>query len=83
MPVELGVQRALMLLCSFALCDVDVDAYYPLRTPIFTLRNSAASLDPSASELRVALGQSPRRLLSLTYIDFHVDDTHDERLAGF
>ena len=83
MPVELGVQRALMLLCSFAPCDVDVDAHYPLRTPIFTLRNSSASLDPSASELRVALDQSPYGLLSLTYIDFHVDDTHDERLAGF
>src|SRR5215472_10628061 len=45
--VEFGIQRALMLLCAFALCDVNVDAYHSLRTPIFTVRNRTASLDPS------------------------------------
>ena len=35
--VEFGIQRALVLLRAFALCDVDVDAYHPVRTPIFTV----------------------------------------------
>src|SRR5215471_9730169 len=45
--VELGIQDLSGLFCSLALCDVDVDTYHPLGTPIFTVRNRTASLDPS------------------------------------
>src|SRR5262249_23862945 len=45
--VEFGVQRALMLFCTFAFSHVDVDASHSLRASIFTIRNRTASLDPS------------------------------------
>src|SRR6516164_8545559 len=36
-----------MLLCVFALCDIDVDAYHPLWMTILTVRNYTARFDPS------------------------------------
>src|SRR6516164_10807760 len=45
--VEFSVQRMLVMLCTFALCDINVDAYHPLRTTIFSEGNSTASLNPS------------------------------------
>jgi hypothetical protein len=33
-----------MLFCAFAICDVNIDAYYPFGTAILTVRNSTASL---------------------------------------
>src|SRR6516225_10958752 len=45
--VEFSIQCALMLLRSFALCNVDVDAYHSLRFPVALVRNESARLDPS------------------------------------
>ena len=45
--VEFGIQEFAGLFGAFTLGDVDIDAHHPFRTPIFTVRDSTASLDPS------------------------------------
>jgi hypothetical protein len=50
--VELGEQRALLFLCSFALTDVDADADYPQRTTFSSVGNETARLDPSELAVR-------------------------------
>src|SRR5215510_14572169 len=45
--VELRHQCALAFLCELALSHVDVDAYYPFRTPFFVVRDRTASFDPT------------------------------------
>src|SRR5262249_52865505 len=50
--VEFGVQRALALFRSFALCDVDVDAHHALRVTITIVRDEAARLDPPHSTVQ-------------------------------
>ena len=44
--VELGNQYALLILRSFALGDINVDAHHPLRAAIATVQNKAARVDP-------------------------------------
>src|SRR5262245_9592296 len=45
--VEFGVERALMLLCAFALRDIDADAHDSLGLAITAVGNSTAPLNPS------------------------------------
>ena len=52
--VELGEQRALLFLCSFALTDVDADADYPQRTTFSSVGNETACLNPSDLAVRTS-----------------------------
>src|SRR5262249_13501438 len=45
--VELGMQCALVVLCSSSVSDIDVDAHYPLWAPVAAVRDETARLDPS------------------------------------
>ena len=43
--IEFSIQGALMLLCSLALGDINVDAHHPLRAAITVVRNENARID--------------------------------------